>query len=67
LHGTPEIYKSRYNNSYLSQIATQLDAPSSWCIFDNTTFGFAMENALELQQMMKKNLKVRADLSPLFF
>lgn len=67
LHGTPEIYKSRYDMSFLSQIAPQLDARSSWCIFDNTTFGFAMENALELQQMLKKNLKVQVDLNPRFF
>lgn len=52
LHGTPEIYKSRYSKEDIQRIA-DLAANSKqqmWCIFDNTTFGYATENAFELLQ-----------------
>lgn len=56
LHGSPEIYKSNYELARLrefhSQIAHVRDAGAeAWCIFDNTTFGFATANALALEQM----------------
>jgi uncharacterized protein YecE (DUF72 family) len=54
LHGTPEIYKSRYDKEFLSQLKSTLihsDIPS-WIIFDNTTFGYATENALELREQL---------------
>jgi uncharacterized protein YecE (DUF72 family) len=54
LHGSPAIYKSRYAPAELKRVAGQLKRASpqfeSWCIFDNTTFGFATENAIELMQ-----------------
>lgn len=49
LHGTPEIYRSPYGEPFLTQLSEQLQRPNSWCIFDNTTFGHATDNALSLQ------------------
>lgn len=51
LHGSPEIYSSSYNAEFLNQLATNLNN-SSWVIFDNSKFGTATKNALELKQMM---------------
>jgi uncharacterized protein YecE (DUF72 family) len=53
LHGTPEIYKSRYSAELIERIAFRLQNPLSeakqtWIIFDNTTYGLATENAGEL-------------------
>lgn len=53
LHGTPEIYKSNYEAERLQKFLAEIvkrKAPesSAWCIFDNTTFGYATMNALEL-------------------
>lgn len=55
LHGSPEIYKSRYTPEVIERISRALRHPlsparESWIIFDNTTYGFATENALELSQ-----------------
>lgn len=55
LHGTPEIYKSNYEKDFLAKIACGL-TPNSWCIFDNTTFGHATQNALDLQKIVRQNL-----------
>jgi uncharacterized protein YecE (DUF72 family) len=59
LHGTPEIYKSRYEIERIHNLAEKMEHPSTlaehtWCIFDNTTFGFATENAYELQNLLTK-------------
>lgn len=54
LHGSPEKYRSAYRAPFLRRLAaTMLAAPSKavWCVFDNTTFGFALENALELRAL----------------
>ena len=52
LHGRPAIYRSNYEREYLDRLAEQLcDEPEgmpSWTIFDNTTLGFALGNALSL-------------------
>lgn len=53
LHGSPIVYHSSYPESYLDQMAVRLDEASiagrrSWCIFDNTASGAAVENALSL-------------------
>jgi uncharacterized protein YecE (DUF72 family) len=50
LHGTPEIYSSPYEIAFLEQLVTQINA-SSWVIFDNTKFGAATQNALDLKNM----------------
>lgn len=66
LHGTPNIYKSRYSKEIISRLADRLlhpdDLPkSTWVIFDNTTYGYATENALELQKLVQ--LKCESQLS----
>jgi uncharacterized protein YecE (DUF72 family) len=61
LHGTPEIYKSRYSPDVIERIATRAkealqEGKTVWCTFDNTTFGCAAQNALELQEKIRKYL-----------
>lgn len=55
LHGSPRIYYSQYEDTWLEQFARQLksdpDTPT-WCIFDNTASGFAVPNALRLKDLM---------------
>jgi uncharacterized protein YecE (DUF72 family) len=56
LHGTPEIYKSKYSDERIRRLANKIQKPLSlpeqtWCIFDNTTFGWATENALALHSI----------------
>jgi uncharacterized protein YecE (DUF72 family) len=56
LHGTPDIYKSQYETNtvkmYLQQILKhRQELQTAWCIFDNTTFGHATFNALEMSEM----------------
>ncbi len=53
LHGTPRLYYSAYEASYLQRLAAELqaavrDGTPSWCIFDNTASGAALGNALAL-------------------
>ena len=57
LHGTPEIYKSDYEENRLQEWAHHFDKlpdrpPHIWYIFDNTTFGYATKNALELKTVL---------------
>jgi uncharacterized protein YecE (DUF72 family) len=53
LHGSPDMYKSRYSQDYIKVLAGKLKRQSKskpcWCIFDNTARGFATLNALELK------------------
>jgi uncharacterized protein YecE (DUF72 family) len=68
LHGSPEIYKSNYEKAYLNKVyATILRLQprlgSAWCIFDNTTFGFATMNALELTSLKAAPVQQRVDLT----
>ena len=53
LHGSPRIYYSAYQASFLRRLDEKLTEmlPSSdvWCIFDNTAQGAAMDNALALR------------------
>ncbi len=54
LHGRPVIYRSRYHLPFLRRLSRAIvDAParSLWCIFDNTTYGYALENAVELREL----------------
>jgi uncharacterized protein YecE (DUF72 family) len=53
LHGSPLIYHSSYSEDYLDQLACTLQmnyasGVSSWCIFDNTASGAAIDNAISL-------------------
>jgi uncharacterized protein YecE (DUF72 family) len=55
LHGSPEIYRSRYGAGALAALVPPMrDAlrtgAEAWCIFDNTALGEATRNALELRE-----------------
>lgn len=57
LHGSPHMYRSGYGLDVLADLARTLiaaDAPESWCIFDNTTLGFAAADALTLADLLEK-------------
>ena len=54
-HGSPVIYRSDYSIERLKVLATRAtdrNAASCWCIFDNTANGAAMPNALSLMGML---------------
>ena len=51
LHGSPKIYASSYEESFLAELAASL-TPSSFVIFDNTQFGAATQNALDLKSLI---------------
>ncbi len=58
LHGTPLRYKSIYEGERLARIAAAITKGldksfETWCIFDNTTFGFATLNALGLKKLIE--------------
>ena len=57
LHGAPRKYWSRYDATYIAALADTLRrTPTSvdaWCVFDNTASGAALENAWELQSLLK--------------
>lgn len=48
LHGTPKIYYSSYSDAEIGTFAKHLGA-ESWCVFDNTASGAAIENALAMR------------------
>jgi uncharacterized protein YecE (DUF72 family) len=57
LHGSPRIYHSAYDDSYLENLASALQAAdaqgaATWCIFDNTASGAALGNALALTALL---------------
>jgi uncharacterized protein YecE (DUF72 family) len=53
LHGSPRTYYDAYPPPMLERIARRLrDAPSAWCIFDNTALGHATGDALALRRML---------------
>jgi uncharacterized protein YecE (DUF72 family) len=64
LHGSPRIYYSSYEESALRVLKDQLiksvGAAETWCIFDNTASGAAMENALSVMDSL-----LRSDPIPL--
>ena len=58
LHGSPRMYYSSYDESYLERVAIDLAAPGvrkleRWCIFDNTAHSFATANALRLAELVR--------------
>jgi uncharacterized protein YecE (DUF72 family) len=57
LHGSPKMYYSAYSAAYLKALARDMRASAApqWCIFDNTAVGAALGNALELQDLLRKN------------
>ena len=55
LHGSPRKYWSRYPPARIDALARQLresGAPETWCMFDNTASGAALENAWELLERL---------------
>lgn len=61
LHGSPRMYWSRYDGTYLSTLSeTILSVARSaevWCVFDNTAAGAAVENAWELSEGLAAEAK----------
>jgi len=53
LHGSPHMYYSAYSQEFLQDLAVQSMQKENpaWCIFDNTTLGAAIPNALSLKQL----------------
>ncbi|MDB4899708.1 MAG: hypothetical protein JWN53_1516 [Gemmatimonadetes bacterium] len=57
LHGSPRMYYSQYSPAFLRRTARRIEGWAAagvtcWCMFDNTTLGFAMGNALGLERML---------------
>jgi uncharacterized protein YecE (DUF72 family) len=50
LHGKPKIYYSSYTDDEIMSFSKLL-APDSWCVFDNTASGAAIENALTMLKL----------------
>lgn len=48
LHGSPQLYSSSYDDEFLDELSNRLN-DSSWVIFDNTRWGAATQNALDLK------------------
>lgn len=59
LHGSPRVYYSSYEASFLERLRGELQqAPREeepWCIFDNTASGAAVPNALELMGLLQRS------------
>lgn len=58
LHGSPAIYRSRYDAAALAHYAQRIEAIASapascWCIFDNTASSAATGNALDLAAQLE--------------
>jgi uncharacterized protein YecE (DUF72 family) len=52
LHGSPRTYYSNYAEAFLNDLASHLQHPNTWVIFDNTALGHATYNALQLAALM---------------
>lgn len=54
LHGSPQMYRSSYDDPALQALASAVrEAPGeTWCIFDNTTSGAAAVDALRLKALL---------------
>ncbi len=60
LHGSPRMYFSSYSDAYLKALAARLGALARskapvWCIFDNTAYGVAYANALDLMAKLREH------------
>ena len=58
LHGTPHRYRSSYETERLLRVAKAIvigeaTTLQTWCIFDNTAYGAATSNALELDKILR--------------
>ena len=58
LHGYPRRYWSKYDASYISRLAGAIGAVPApidvWCVFDNTASGAALENAWDVQALLRR-------------
>ena len=57
LHGAPVVYRSDYDAAALASWRERIarnPAREIWCIFDNTTFGFATDDAVKLQTSLRE-------------
>lgn len=66
LHGSPEMYRSDYDAQAIESSAVRLEQArergvDAWCIFDNTTFGYATGNALDLAARLNVLTRLDAD------
>ncbi len=52
LHGSPKIYYSSYSEDSIRAYTERL-GEDSWCVFDNTASGAAIENALTMLSMLQ--------------
>lgn len=57
LHGSPQIYKSSYEEGFLNEIFHKLSdlqnrhTQQNWVVFDNTAYGYANQNAIRMQEI----------------
>jgi uncharacterized protein YecE (DUF72 family) len=58
LHGSPRVYYSAYDETYLEALADKLtgaaESADVWCVFDNTAEGAATANALDLLRRVRR-------------
>jgi uncharacterized protein YecE (DUF72 family) len=56
LHGSPQMYRSTYDDAALARIAQVLRAAhgGAWCIFDNTASGAAATDAMRLRGLLER-------------
>ena len=58
LHGSPRMYSSSYPMDLLERLASRLrqeaSAAETWCLFDNTMHGAAIENALAVDGLLQR-------------
>jgi uncharacterized protein YecE (DUF72 family) len=58
LHGSPRRYYSAYSNESIEnlcgKLAADADSAPTWCIFDNTADGAAVDNALAVWQRLRR-------------
>ncbi|MCK8778780.1 DUF72 domain-containing protein [Rhizobium sp. NTR19] len=54
LHGAPKIYYSSYSDEEIRDYAALL-GKNSWCVFDNTASGAAIENALTMLTVLERD------------
>jgi uncharacterized protein YecE (DUF72 family) len=64
LHGSPEIYRSLYTKEFIEGTAEIMASEKSehkniWCMFDNTAYGFATYNALQLLNILQPKRRLR--------
>jgi len=63
-HGSPVNYESAYPREALDTLAARLaDESESWCVFDNTRFGAATRDALEVKDRLTSLVRPRPPTS----